>query len=474
MKKFIFILIFPLLWTTFSCQVKHKKLSPNLIIILADDLGYADVGFNGCKDIPTPNIDKIARYGVKFTNGYVTYCVCGPSRAGLLTGRYQDRFGFGRNPLFAPNDSLMGLSLEEETLADVIKRAGYQSIAIGKWHLGAHKSLHPLKRGFDEFYGFLSGGHRYFPEELTLEDVYEAKSQYDGYKTKLLRNYQRVDEKEYLTDAFSREACNFIERNHTKPFFIYLAYNAPHTPLQATDKYLSRFDTISNRKRKIYAAMVSAIDDGVGKIMNELDKNNIRKNTLVVFLSDNGGPVKHNGSRNDPLRGQKGQLFEGGIRVPFAMSWPSVIPPGIIYEKPVISFDIFATIIAQTKKSVDTKHPLDGVNLIPYVTGQDTSAPHTYLFWRKYDAGIFALRNDNNKMLLKARTHEKYLYNLKKDISESRNIAAAKTKTFDTLYKAFTDWSRTMKDPVFMGLLMDKKYSELHPDRFKKPFSPDR
>ena len=286
-------------------KAQEKKTFPNVILILADDLGYADVGFNGCTDIPTPNIDKIAEAGVTFTNGYVSYCVCGPSRAGLITGRYQDRFGFSRNPLFAPNDPEMGLPLSEETLADALGRAGYNSLAIGKWHLGAHESLHPLKRGFTDFYGFLSGGHRYFPEEITLEDPYEAESQFDGYKTKLLRNHERVGLDEYLTDALSKEAVSYIERNENTPFFIYLAYNAPHTPLQATEKYLSRFDHIKDKKRKTYAAMVSAVDDGVGMVLSKLEELNLDENTIVIFLSDNGGPEHKNASDNGILRGKK-------------------------------------------------------------------------------------------------------------------------------------------------------------------------
>lgn len=289
-----------------TIRAQQQNTSPNLIIVLADDLGNADVGFNGCKDIPTPNIDKIAQNGVRFTNGYVSYCVCAPSRAGLLTGRYQDRFGFGRNPLLAPNDPNMGLPLSEETLADVLKKANYKSLAIGKWHMGAHESLHPLKRGFDDFYGFLDGGHRYFPKELTINDLSEVKSGSDGYRTKLLRNYTRVDEKEYLTDAFSREAVSYIEKNKNNPFFIYLAYNAPHGPLQATEKYLSRFSQMKEGDRKTYAAMVSAVDDGVGLIQAKLKELNLYENTIVVFLSDNGGPENKNGSDNGMLRGQKG------------------------------------------------------------------------------------------------------------------------------------------------------------------------
>ncbi|MCY1720272.1 sulfatase-like hydrolase/transferase [Prolixibacteraceae bacterium Z1-6] len=460
-----------LLGTLTACNTKHeaKGKQPNLIIILADDLGYADVGFNGCSDIPTPHIDKIAEGGVTFTNGYVSYCVCGPSRAGLITGRYQDRFGFSRNPLFAPNDAEMGLPLSEETLADVLGRAGYKSLAIGKWHLGAHELLHPLKRGFTDFYGFLSGGHRYFPEEITLEDPYEAKEQFDGYKTKLLRNYDREELNEYLTDALSKEAVAYIEKNKDNPFFIYLAYNAPHTPLQATKKYLDRFDHISNKKRKTYAAMVSAMDDGVGTILTKLDELDLSDNTIVVFLSDNGGPENHNASDNGLLRGQKGDLFEGGIHVPFAIKWPAKIPDGMVYDQPVISLDLFATAIAQTEKPVMLKNPLDGVNLIPFLTGEKKNQPHDYLFWRKFDAENYAVRNGSDKLFLEEKTNKAMLFNLDEDISEENDISAEKAQNVNKLKEDIDKWENEMKAPIFMGLMQDTEYNELYPDRFKRP-----
>ena len=246
---------------------KSVAQNPNVIVIVADDLGYNDVGFNGCQDIPTPHIDRIAKAGVVFTSGHVTFGVCSPSRAGLLTGRYQYRFGYERNPLYVTADSTMGLPLTEETLADVLGRSGYNSMLVGKWHLGAHKSLHPLKRGFNEFFGFLGGGHQYFPDKWTLQHPEDANGEGESYRTKLNRNYTPVEETEYLTDALSREAVVFVERNKQKPFFLYLAYNAPHAPLQATEKYLNRFQNIQNPKRKTYAAMVSAVDDGVGKLL---------------------------------------------------------------------------------------------------------------------------------------------------------------------------------------------------------------
>ncbi len=444
-----------------------KKQSPNIIIILADDLGYNDVGFNGCKDIPTPNIDKIATNGVKFTNAYVSYAVCGPSRAGLITGRYQDRFGFGRNPLFAPNDPAMGLPLSEETLASALKKANYKSVALGKWHLGAHKSQRPLQRGFDDFFGFLSGGHQYFPELWTLKDEYEVKSQFDAYKTKLLRNEIRIEEKEYLTDALSREAVNYIEKYKEEPFFMYLAYNAPHAPMQATDNYLKRFPKIKDKKRKTYAAMVSAMDDGVGKVMNKLEALGLTENTIVFFLSDNGGPEKNNGSDNGALRAGKGQLFEGGIHVPFAMQWPGKIPSGSIYESAIISFDIFATAIDNASKPIETKNELDGVDLIPYITGVKKTAPHDYLFWRKFDADNYAIRNNKGEKVVMIK-EKSMLFNLDTDISETTNLIHTQKEIFKQLEETYQNWNSQMLNPIFLGLLQDSKYTKSNPNRYKK------
>lgn len=444
-----------------------KKQSPNIIIILADDLGYNDVGFNGCKDIPTPNIDKIAANGVKFTNAYVSYAVCGPSRAGLITGRYQDRFGFGRNPLFAPNDPEMGLPLSEETLASVLKKADYKSVALGKWHLGAHESQRPLQRGFDDFFGFLSGGHQYFPELWTLKDEYQVKSQFDAYKTKLLRNNSRIEENEYLTDALSREAVKYIEKYKEESFFMYLAYNAPHAPMQATDNYLKRFPNIKDKKRKTYAAMVSAMDDGVGKVMNKLEALGISENTIVFFLSDNGGPEKNNGSDNGALRAGKGQLFEGGIHVPFAMQWPGKIPSGSIYESAIISFDIFATAIGNVAKPLETKNELDGVNLIPYITGVNKASPHDYLFWRKFDADNHAIRNNKGEKVVMIK-EKSMLFDLDKDISETTNLIHSQKELFKQLEETYQNWNSKMLNPIFMGLLQDSKYTKLNPNRYKK------
>ena len=467
--KFILLLIFFLINQFLGFEKINPK--PNIILILTDDLGYADVGFNGSKDIVTPNIDELANNGVVFSNGYVSYPVCGPSRAGLMTGRYQDSFGFGKNPLFAPKDPKMGLPLSEQTMADMLKASNYRTFAVGKWHLGAHESLRPLKRGFDEFFGFLTGGHRYFPNEWDLEDETKVKSQFDAYRTKLLRNNKRTEEKEYLTDALSRETVDFIDRNANVPFFIYLAYNAPHGPLQATKEYLKRYDHIKEINRKTYAAMVSAVDDGVGDIISKLKAKGIYENTIIYFLSDNGGRLKGD-SDNGQLRGKKGDLFEGGIRVPFVMQWPNEIEGGQVFDKPVISLDIFATLKAITSPNIKSKNELHGVNLIPFIKGNNKNHPHDYLFWRNN-----LMQNDPNLRVLGSAVRSgdyKFinnkqidaLYNLTKEVSEKSNLKK-NNKIYDSLINEFQIWNTSLRDPIFLGLMANDQYNKLNPDRFE-------
>jgi len=392
---------------------------PNLVIILTDDQGYADVGFNGSPDILTPHLDTIAANGIRFTNGYVSYAVCSPSRAGLMTGRYQDRFGYTTNPTIDPKEDRAGLPLEEKTIAEVLRQVGYTSMAIGKWHLGTHPRFHPLNRGFDEFYGFLSGGHDYFPEDLVLNDLSEVKEEWGWYRTKILRNRSPVVTDEYLTDEFSNEAVSFIERHYAdqNPFFLYLAYNAPHTPMQATQRYLDRFPNLGGTRRT-YAAMLAAVDDGVGRLLAKLREHDLEEETLVFYLSDNGGAT-NNGSINLPLRAHKGSLYEGGIRVPFAAQWKGTLPAGIVFDHPVISLDIMATIVALSGAAISADYPLDGVNLVPHLTGANPDPPHSLLFWRKYQDMSRAVRFGDFKLVdTDPATEEMELYNLTDDIGE--------------------------------------------------------
>lgn len=436
---------------------QSQNTPPNLIVIMTDDQGYADVGFNGCEDIPTPNIDAIANNGVKFTRGYVTYPVCGPSRAGFLTGRYQGRFGFSDNPSINPNDPSAGLPVEEETIAEVLKKSNYNNAIIGKWHMGTHPRFHPLERGFDYFFGFLSGGHNYFPEKLNINDLSEVKRKWQWYATKIKENRTVVEIEDYLTDELSQSAVKYIEKqvSNDQHFMLYLAYNAPHTPLQATPKYLSRFDHIKDPKRKTYAAMVSAVDDGVGQILKTLKKSGIEENTIVVFLSDNGG-AKNNGSDNRPLRGRKSDLFEGGIRVPFAMQWKGTIPAGMTYEKNVSSLDIMATIVAQNKISIDKKRTLDGVNLIPFLNGENDSEPHDYLFWRKIKYNAMAVMTGDQKLVKNKRNDFKEMFNLSSDLSETYNLIEKNNTQSKSMQLEWDLWNAELIDCIFPSLAKDE------------------
>jgi len=459
MKKLVLSVLLVLL-IGFNAQSQDK---PNVIVIMADDLGYADVGFNGSTEIPTPNIDRIADNGVAFTSGYTSYCVCGPSRAGFITGRYQQSFGFERNPLYRVNDPYMGLPHDEMTIAESVSQVGYKSGVIGKWHLGAHISNHPLNRGFDEFYGHLGGGHRYFPEDLTIPNSYDAKNEDQSYLTWIMRNHSHEKTDEYITDEFSNEAVNFVTRHKDHPFFLFLSYNAPHTPMQAKAEDLAKFPHLSDEagyKRKTYAAMVHAIDRGVGRVLDKLQELNIEDNTIVFFLSDNGGPESKNASDNGILRGGKSDVWEGGFRVPFAMQWKEAIDPGTVFDYPVSSLDIFATLSELSGSPTNPEKPLDGVNLIPHLTGENENMPHESIFIRKFDQNRHAVREGDYKLIYQNDYSNKKLFDLSTNISEEngKNLywdTEFRTKR-DQLDSILLSWESELIHPHFLGLLHDK------------------
>jgi len=413
---------------------------PNIIVILTDDQGYADVGFHGCRDIPTPHLDSLAHSGVRFTNGYVSHAFCSPTRAGLMTGRYQQRYGHENNPIYNPRDEVAGLPLEEVTLPQVLSQAGYATGLVGKWHLGAAPPLHPLRRGFREMYGFLGGGHDYFKTQMEGEArEYLIPIQRDGRPEPLT---------DYLTDALSREAVAFIRRHRADPFFLYLTYNAPHTPQQVTEKYLSRFTGIQDERRRNYAAMLSAVDDGVGQVLATLRELELDSETLVFYLSDNGGPTAVNGSRNDPLRGAKGAPFEGGIHVPFVARWPGRLPKGKVSHDPVISLDIFPTSVAAAGVKPPTGRRLDGVNLLPHLAGKAGAPPHGRLYWRQGGGTAFAIREGRYK-LVKPAAGAVQVYDLEADIGESRDLAAERPELRDRMLQAWEAWDRELIPPRF-------------------------
>lgn len=433
MKKLL-----PLLLWLACVPFLQAATPPNILLILADDLGYADVGFHGSKEIPTPNLDRLAKRSVRCTNGYVSHPFCSPTRAGLMTGRYQQRFGHENNPAWLPEDPNVGLPLSQTMLPQVLKTAGYTTGAIGKWHLGAHPSFHPNKRGFVDYFGILGGGHNYLPR---------AKAGVE-YSIPLDRNGQPERHTEYLTDVFGREAVSFVERNQGKPWFLYYAFNAPHTPLQATEKYLERMKHITDDKRRTYAAMICAMDEAVGQMLDKLDALKLTDNTLIFFFSDNGGPSFANSSSNAPLHGDKGQVFEGGIRVPFLVSWPAKLPKGKDYDQPVTSLDVFATAAALANAKVPAGVKLDGVNLIPFLTGKTKSAPHEQLFWRTGGGASFAMRSGDWKWL-KMGNEAPQLFNLKQDIGEQHDLASAKPEVAQRMEAAVMSWNKELIAPLF-------------------------
>jgi arylsulfatase A-like enzyme len=419
---------------------------PNVIVILADDLGYADVGFNGCKDIATPNIDALAKNGVRCSNGYVSHPFCSPTRAGLQTGRYQQRFGHENNPTWLPEDTKVGLPLSETFLAKQLRAAGYATGAIGKWHLGAAPCFHPNERGYLEYFGFRGGGHMYLPDEknpLPQEKTWQVE-----YRIPLNRNKAAVEHVGYMTDILSDEAVAFVGRHKAEPFFLYLAYNAVHTPLQAPEKYLARFPNIADEKRRTYAAMNSAMDDGIGRVVAALHEHGLEKDTLIFFLSDNGGPITVVPCSNAPLRGGKGQVLEGGIRVPFVAAWPGTLPAGAVYNEPVISLDLLPTALALAGAPPPEK-PLDGVNLIPHLTGANKAAPHERLFWRTGGGATWAVREGRYKLASVAKAERPQLYDLESDIGEARDLAAEKPDVVKRLAAAFEAWNAQLVAPIF-------------------------
>lgn len=421
------------------CGQSKAADKPNILLIVSDDQGYADVGFQGSKQVPTPHLDKLAASGVRCTNGYVTYPVCSASRAGFLTGRYQARFGHENNPVYDPLDTSEGLPLTEKLLPEYLKPAGYTTAWMGKWHLGSSPAHVPWQRGFDETYGFIGGGHRYLGWQPNGRQ----------YTLPLTRNGAEMTEvPPHLTSALGDEAAAFIRRSKEKPWMLYLAFNAPHTPHEPTPERLAKFAHIPNEQRRRVIAQISLLDDAIGVIAGALAESGQSQRTLVFFFSDNGGAVD-SGANNGALRGGKGQLFEGGVRVPFLVSWPSKLPAGKTYDQPVSSLDAFASALAAAGVPMPMDKPYDGVNIVPHLTGDVKTAPHQRLFWR-LRAKDFAVREDAWK-LFEPDGKPAQLYDLEKDPGETTNLAAAQPAIVGRLAATLAEWRKELKPPAFPG-----------------------
>ena len=395
---------------------------PNVLIFLTDDTGWAEYGFQGCKDIATPNIDALAKAGTRFTQGYVSGPYCSPTRAGLMTGRYQTRFGHE----FNSTAQVSGLKPDEKTIAEYLKAEGYNTCAIGKWHLGSKEEFRPYNRGFDEFFGTLANTPFFHPTNFI--DTLKGKT------------IQQIDDKNfYTTRAYADRAVDWLGRNEGKPWFLYVPFNAQHAPLQAPEELLAKFAHIKDETRRYFAAMMTAKDEAVGKILKKVADMGEENNTIVFFLADNGGPTAQTTSNNLPLNGFKATTWEGGVRVPFCAKWPGKIPAGKDYSNPIIQLDILPTVLAATGAKVKPAKPLDGVNLLPYLSGENKGKPHESLYW-KFGQQWAVRKGDWKLVVARGGSMQPELYNLADDIGEKKNLASEMPDVLASLQADYKIW----------------------------------
>ncbi len=432
----------------------NKAAKPNIIVIMCDDLGYNDVGFNGSKDITTPNLDELANNGTILKSAYVTHPFCGPSRAGFITGRYPHEIGASYNLSDDGGVCNDGVPVSEIFMSKTLHDAGYYTTAVGKWHLGYNKEFHPNSRGFDDFFGFLGGGHKYYPEEY--KEAYKrllanGNKKISVYLTPLEHNGKDVDEKEYITDAFTREAIRDIKDAaiKKKPLFMYLAYNAPHAPMEAKTEDLKVFENIKDSKRKTYAAMVYAVDRGVGKIVETLKQTNQFDNTLIVFLSDNGGKPDQ-GASNFPLKGVKGDTWEGGFRVPMFFHWPNNIPAGQTYNFPISSLDFYPTFAKLAGAKIPSSKVIEGKDILTNFNINKDAYKDRMIFALRYRNGFSDVGvRQNDWKLVKMNNATWKLFDIKNDIGENNDLSAKYPQIVAKMVNGAQLWSESHVTPLW-------------------------
>ncbi|MDO6680098.1 sulfatase [Pseudomonadota bacterium] len=455
-----------------TVSAEDKKQQPNIILIFADDAGFADFGFQGSKIMKTPHLDSIAAQGIVFSQGYVSDSTCGPSRAGLMTGKYQQRFGYEEINVpgyMSDNSALdgaeMGLPVDQTTMADYLKDQGYKTAIFGKWHLGSAERFHPLNRGFDEFLGFRGGDRSYFkyPENITNinnpDDI-----MYDKQLERGLGHFE--EREEYLTDVLGKAAADFIDRNQQDPFFIYLAFNAVHTPLESEPDDLKQFPELKGKQQEL-AAMTLAMDRATGYVTDKLKSLGLADNTIIVFTNDNGGPTDKNASSNAPLAGTKSNFLEGGIRVPFIMSWPAKIKPNQQFDFPVSTLDLLPTFVSAAG-GIETVTDTDGVDLLPYIMGNNKARPHKQMFWKKETRAV--IREGDWKMI-RYPDRPTELYNLANDIGEQTNLANDQPQRVISMYKDLFAWELTLERPRWLLKRKFEKYDMDRMDKYRLPAS---
>lgn len=456
-SRFWFLSVFSLILLVVQSSFAFKPPKrPNIVFILADDLGYADVGFNGAVDIVTPNLDKLVANGTMFTSAYVAHSFCGPSRAGLLTGRYPHSIGSQFN---LKQDSKKGIDTNEVFFSKVLQDANYKTALIGKWHLGEEHQYHPNERGFDYFYGFLGGGHNYFTSQYL--DAHANGNKWD-YNRPLRENLELADEPRdvYLTDWFSQKGVEYINKSEEQdedPFLLFMSYNAPHSILEAKEEDKKTLEEkpysfkYKDDRRQIYAAMVYALDRGVGELVAALKKNGEFENTLIVFLSDNGGRTDKVGmATNTPLRGGKGDTFEGGFRVPMFLHWPNKIPAGKVYDYPVSSLDFYPMFAALAGTEIPKNKVIDGIDILEAVVKNKNARKGKSIFAMRHTAtnNRVGVRKDQWK-LYSSGNGKWSLFNISKDIGETKNLSASHKDVVKEMVQEAHEWSKTHIQPEF-------------------------
>lgn len=437
---------------------------PNIVLLFADDAGYCDFGFQGSRHFKTPHLDRLAKSGVRLSSFYVSAAVCGPSRAGMLTGQYQQRFGYEENNvpgMMSDSSKLlgdeMGLPTHLQTMGGHLQQLGYRTAVFGKWHMGNADKYHPLKRGFDEFYGFRGGARSFYPyrsgADVRQENLLERN----------FANYQEHDG--YLTDALANETCKFIERHQTKPFFAYVSFNAVHAPMHADPRDRNEFAQLEG-KRRIAAQMMLSMDRACGRIIEKLSELGLQENTLVVFTNDNGGPTDSNASSNYPLSGVKATHLEGGIRVPAIVAWPGKLPAGAVYEQPISTLDLLPTFVSVGGGDPTGIEGLDGVDMLPYLRGESAGRPHELLYWKVETRA--AIRSGDWK-LLRFADRPAELYNLANDLAEQHDLASEQPERVQAMFAKLFTWEMQLERPLFQLKHQAEAWSARRTDEFRKP-----
>ena len=451
------ILLFGFISILVSCSSKTDS-KPNIIIILADDAGYSDFGFMGSDEIKTPNLDQLALDGVTFNNAYVSASVCSPSRAGLLTGMYQQRFGHECNLDSDVNNSF---DPNQITIAEALKTEGYNTGLIGKWHLGDKTQNHPLKNGFDYFWGFISGARNYF---------YDPNEEFRNSIRNVVENYTQTKFDGYLTDVLGDKAIGFINKNHesNNPFFLFLSFNAPHTPMHAKDDVLEKF---KDNPRQVYASMMWSMDEAIGNVVEALKENDQYDNTIIYFLSDNGAAMSNDASPF-PFKGWKGNQYEGGIKTPMIMTWKNKIKSNTQFDGFISALDIFKTSLEASSVNKEYMVNADGKNIMNYLN--DNNIKNENLFWRKDK--MATVRSGDYK-LIRLNDTSTVLYNIKKNYFEDFDLKINEPQVHDSLFGLLSKWENTLIDPNWIenknwNIVTEMIYEDLMANRNIRAVSP--